>query len=63
MTSKDLVAVYGRLGIIITAFVLIAGVIAAPILPKFGSPTVAMSKPQNEPPFRSLVTSASLKTN
>ncbi len=62
MTSKDLVAVCGRLGII-AAFALVAGIIAAPILPKFSSPAVAVSKPQDEPAFRSLVMPASFKTN
>ena len=62
MTSKDLVAVYGRLGII-AAFSLVAGIIAAPILPKFDSATVALSKPQDEPTLRSLITPAGFKTN
>ncbi len=63
MTRKDLVAVYGRAGLVIAAFALVAGIIAAPILPKFGSATVALSKPQDEPTFRSLVTPAGFKTN
>ena len=63
MTRKDLVAVYGRVGLAIAAFALVAGIIAAPILPKFGSTAVAVSNPQGEPTLRSLVAPASLKTN
>jgi hypothetical protein len=63
MTRKNLVAVYGRVGLTIAAFALIAGIIAAPILPKFGFSAVAMSKPQDEPTFRPLVTPASFKTH
>jgi hypothetical protein len=63
MTRKDLVAVYGQVGLTIAALALVAGIIAAPILPKFGSPAVAVAKTQDEPTFRSLVTPASFKTN
>ncbi len=63
MTRKDLVAVYGRAGLVIAAFALVAGIIAAPILPTLGSPAVVASAPQGEPALRSLVTWASLKTN
>lgn len=40
MARKDLMAVYGRLGLIMAAFALVVGIIAAPILPKFGTPAV-----------------------
>jgi hypothetical protein len=63
MTRKDLVAVYGRAGLTMAAFALVAGIIASPILPKFGSPAVVVSKQQDGQPFRSLVTPASFKTN
>jgi hypothetical protein len=63
MVRKDLVAAYGRIGLIIAAFVFIAGIIAAPILPKFGSPVVAASKPHHEPSLRLPITPASLQTN
>jgi hypothetical protein len=63
MTRTDLISVYGRIGLIIAAFVLIAGIIAAPILPRFGSPVVTASKPQHEPAFRPLITPASLEVN
>ena len=63
MARKDLMVVYGRAGLAIAAFVLVAGIIAAPVLPKWGSSPIVMSKPQDEPALRSLVTSASLKTN
>ena len=40
MIGRDLIAVYGRVDLIITAFVLVAGIIAAPIgqrdLPRLG---------------------------
>ena len=51
------------MGLTIAAFALVAGIIAAPILSKFGSPAVALSKPQDEPTLRFLITPASLKPN
>ena len=63
MIGRDVIAVYGRVGLIIAAFVLVAGIIAAPVLEKLGPSSVVASKPQDEPTFRSLVTPASLKTN
>jgi len=63
MARKDLVAVYGRVGLTLAAFGLVAGIIAAPILPKFGPSAAAVAKPQAEPTFRPLITPASLKTN
>jgi hypothetical protein len=36
---KDLVAAYGRLGIAVAAFVLVAGIVGAPLLPKVWSTT------------------------
>jgi hypothetical protein len=49
MARRDLIAGYGRAGLIIAAFVLIAGIVAAPILPKTGTPTAIASKPYHEP--------------
>ncbi len=63
MTRRDLITAFGRVGLTIAAFTLVAGIIAAPILPKFSSPAVAVSKPQDDPAFRSLVMPASFKTN
>ena len=63
MTCKNLMVVYGRTGLAIAAFVLVAGIIAAPVLPKLGPSPIVTSKPQDEHALRSLVTSASLKTN
>ena len=63
MTRKDLMATYGRAGLAIAAFALVAGIIAAPVLPKLGPSPIAASQPQNEPTLRSLVTPASLKAN
>ncbi len=63
MTRKDLVAIYGRVGLAIAAFALVAGIIAAPVLQMLGPSPVVASNPQDEPAFRSLVTPTSLKTN
>ena len=63
MMGRDLIAVYGRAGLIIAAFVLIAGIITAPILPRFGAPVVTASTPQNEPAIRLPITPASLQAN
>jgi hypothetical protein len=63
MTYKDLVAVYSRVGLTIAAFALVAGIVAAPILPKLGPSAVVVSGLQSKPTLRSLVTPASLKTN
>jgi len=63
MTCKDLVADYGRIGLAIAAFALVAGIIAAPVLPKLGPSPVAASKVQDEPAARSLITPANLTTN
>jgi hypothetical protein len=49
MERRDLITIYGRMGLIMAAFVLIAGIIAAPILPKIGTPTALASKPHQEP--------------
>jgi hypothetical protein len=63
MTRSDLITAFGRVGLTIAAFALVMGIIAAPILPKFSSPAVAVSKPQDKPAFRSLFMPVSLKTN
>ena len=63
MMGRDLIAVYGRAGLIIAAFVLIAGIITAPILPRFGAPVVTASTSQNEPTIRLPITPASLPAN
>ena len=63
MTRKDLMVVYGRTGLAIAAFVLVAGIIAAPVLPKWGSALIVTAEPQDEPAFRSLITSVNLKTH
>ena len=63
MTRKDLMATYGRAGLTIAAFALVAGIIAAPVLPKLGPNTAVASKPQNDPTFRSLITPASFKSD
>ena len=63
MTRKDLMATYGRAGLAIAAFALVAGIIAAPVLPKLGPSPVVASKPQDEPTLRSLIAPANLTTN
>jgi hypothetical protein len=63
MTRKELVAIYGRVGLTIAAFALVTGIIVAPVLQKFGPSSVVASKPQDEPTFHYLTTPASLKTN
>jgi hypothetical protein len=63
MMGRDLIAAYGRAGLIIAAFVLIAGIIMAPILPRVGSPVVTASKLHHEPTFRPTITPASLQMN
>jgi hypothetical protein len=61
MTRRDLVSVYGRFGLIIAAFAFIAGVIAAPILPKSGTSALVASKPHHEPDRHLPITPASFK--
>ncbi len=56
--ARGQAAVYGQLGIIIAAFVFIAGIIAAPILPKSA---VIASKTHNEPDLHLAATPASFK--
>lgn len=63
MARKDLVAVYGGLGLIVAAFALIAGIIAAPILPGVGSSAVAVSDAADEPALHPLVAPVSLQTD
>lgn len=61
MTRRDLVSVYGRFGLIIAAFVFIAGIIAAPVLPKSGTSAVIATKPRYEPEVHLPITPASFK--
>ena len=61
--TRDLVAAYARIGLIIAAFTLITGIIASPILPKFGSPAVVASKQNYEPAFHQAITPASFRAD
>jgi hypothetical protein len=61
--TKDLVAAYARIGLIIAAFALITGIIASPILPRFGSPAIVASKQHDEPAFHQAITPASFQTD
>src|SRR5688572_11438587 len=61
MTRRGLVSVYGRFGLIIAAFVFIAGIIAAPVLPKSGAPAVIATKPRYKPDLHLPITPVSFK--
>jgi hypothetical protein len=61
--TKDLVTAYARIGLIIAAFALVTGIIASPILPRFGSPAVVASKQHQEPAFHRVITPASFQTD
>ena len=43
MKRRDLLALYGRLGLIMAAFALIAGVVRAPLLPWLWSPRAVVA--------------------
>jgi hypothetical protein len=49
MVRKDLVAVYGRLGLIIAAFALVIGIVAEPILLRLRSASVTISEQKTDP--------------
>jgi hypothetical protein len=61
--TKDLAAAYVRIGLIIAAFALITGIIASPILPRFGSPAVVASKQHQGPAFHRTITPVSFQTD
>ncbi|KLK89471.1 hypothetical protein AA309_31165 [Microvirga vignae] len=61
MTGRDLIAVYGRFGLIIAAFAFIAVIIAAPILPKSRTSAVVASKPHYDLDLHLPITPASFK--
>lgn len=63
MTRNNVVATYGRIALTVAAFALIAGIIAAPILPKPGSPDVVASAQNQEPAHRLPITPASFQSN
>jgi hypothetical protein len=44
MKRKDLLALYGRLGLVVAAFALITGIVAAPLLPRTLSPTAVVAQ-------------------
>jgi hypothetical protein len=43
MKRRDLIVLYGRLGLIAAAFAFIAGIIAAPVLTRIWSPTAVVA--------------------
>lgn len=63
MARKDVVSVYGRLGLIVAAFALVAGIIAAPIIPRLGSSVVAVSDTADEPDLRLPIAPVSLQAD
>ncbi|WP_230530860.1 hypothetical protein [Microvirga roseola] len=52
MARKDLVALYGRLGLIVAAFAFIASIVAGPILQRLWLSPVTVSEHSTEPVFR-----------
>jgi hypothetical protein len=44
MARKDLIARSGRIGLIIAAFALVAGIVAAPLLQKVWSPPLTLAE-------------------
>ena len=44
MTRKDAVARYGRIGLIVVAFALVGGVVAAPLLPQVWAPFLVIAQ-------------------
>jgi hypothetical protein len=44
MTRKDVLAWYGHVGLIVAAFALIGGIVAAPLLPGLWAPTLTVAQ-------------------
>ncbi|GEO18173.1 hypothetical protein [Microvirga aerophila] len=44
MTRKDVLAWYGQVGLIVAAFALIGGIVAAPLLPGLWAPTLTIAQ-------------------
>ena len=44
MTRKDLLALYGRLGLIMAAFVFVAAIVLGPLVQKMWSPHLSVSE-------------------
>jgi hypothetical protein len=44
MTRKDQLARYGRYGLVVAAFALITGIVAAPLLPRVWSPPAVVAQ-------------------
>jgi hypothetical protein len=60
MACKDLIAIYGRLGLIVAVFALVIGIVAEPILPSLGSISVVVSKQKTDPANQLRLTPAAL---
>jgi hypothetical protein len=44
MKSKDLLGLYGRLGVILAAFAFMVGIVGAPLLPWLSSPITVIAQ-------------------
>jgi hypothetical protein len=61
MTRRDLISGCARAGLIIAAFVFVAGIIAAPILPKSVTPAAVASMTRHDPNLHLPITPASFQ--
>lgn len=52
MARKDLVALYGRLGLIVAAFAFVAAIVMGPLVQKFWRPNGAVSAQDGRPHLR-----------
>jgi hypothetical protein len=49
MVRKDLMALYGRLGLVVVAFAVVAGIIAGPLLQRVWSTQITVTEQRNAP--------------
>ena len=52
MPGKNLMALYGRLGLVVVAFAFVAAIVAGPLLQKLWSTEVAVTERSNAPDLR-----------
>ena len=62
MSHKDLVALYGRLGLIVAAFAFVVGIVAGPLLQKVWSPGLTVTEKSEKPALRQPIVPASLQS-
>jgi hypothetical protein len=60
MARRDLVALYGRLGLIVAAFAFVAGIVAGPLLQKLWAPALTVTEHQEDPSLHLPAVPASL---